>query len=70
MRSIHWIYLEILFYRLKERLGKKSKIILGNQQLFDDLANTYRINDWKYKIIVVQPGFDILRRCRTALKKQ
>lgn len=59
MRSIHWVYSELIFERLRERLGGKSKLILGNQQLLEDIANHFRVNKWRYRIVVAQPGFDI-----------
>lgn len=59
MRSVHWVYSDIMFDRLNERLGGKSKFIVGNQQLFDDISSYFRVNEWSYKIIVAQPGFDI-----------
>ena len=61
MRSVHWVYSELMFERLNERLGGKSKIILGNQQLLDDIAKKFRVNEWHYKIVVAQPGFDIVK---------
>src|SRR5688572_30992093 len=39
----------------------ESKIIIGSQQLLDDIAKTFRVNEWKYKIVVAQPGFDIAK---------
>lgn len=59
MRSVHWVYTDLIFERLNERLGGKSKIILGNQQLLDNIAKYFRVNEWRYKIVVAQPGFDI-----------
>jgi superfamily II DNA or RNA helicase len=59
MRSIHWVYSELMFERIKERLNGESKIIFGSQQLLDEMAATFKVNQWKYKIIVAQPGFDI-----------
>lgn len=61
MRSVHWVYTELMFERINERIGGKSKIILGSQQLLDDIAKNFRVNQWKYKIIVAQPGFDIAK---------
>jgi hypothetical protein len=61
MRSVHWVYSELMFERLNERLGAKSKIILGNQQLLNDIAKNFRVNEWRYKIVVAQPGFDIVK---------
>ncbi|MDP3304498.1 MAG: DEAD/DEAH box helicase family protein [Erysipelotrichaceae bacterium] len=61
MRSVHWVNSELMFERLNERLSGKSKIILGHQQLLDDIAKNFRVNEWQYKIVVVQPGFDIAK---------
>lgn len=59
MRSIQWVYSELMFERIKERVHSESKIIFGSQQLLDEIAATFKVNQWKYKIIVAQPGFDI-----------
>lgn len=59
MRSVHWVYSEFMFERINERLGGDSKIIFGSQHLLDDIAQTFRVNEWQYKIVVAQPGFDI-----------
>lgn len=61
MRSVHWVYSELMFERINERLDRESKIIIGSQQLLDDIAKTFRVNEWKYKIVVAQPGFDIAK---------
>ena len=61
MRSVHWVYSELMFERVNERLGGESKLILGNQQLLDDISKRYRVNEWRYKIVVAQPGFDITK---------
>lgn len=61
MRSVHWVYSELVFERINERLSGKSKIILGSRQLLDDIAKNFRVNQWKYKIVVAQPGFDIAK---------
>lgn len=61
MRSVHWVYSELMFERINERLSGKSEIIAGSQQLLDDIAKTFRVNQWKYKIVVAQPGFDIAK---------
>jgi len=61
MRSVHWVFSATLFDRLKERLGKKSKVILGCEQQVYNLAKAYEsgIRKWRFKIVVAQPGFDI-----------
>lgn len=65
MRSVHWVYTELMFDRINERINDrisgKSKIIIGSQQLLDDIAMNFRVNQWKYKIVVAQPGFDIAK---------
>jgi hypothetical protein len=48
-----------IFERIKERLQRESKIIFGSEKLLDEIATTFKVNQWKYKIIVAQPGFDI-----------
>ena len=59
MRSVHWVYSELMFERVNERLGGKSKIILGTRQTLDEIAKNFKVNDWSYIIVVAQPGFDI-----------
>jgi hypothetical protein len=63
MRSVHWVKSELMFERIKERLiaRDKSKIIFGSQRLLDDIAKNFSVNQWKYKIVVAQPGFDIAK---------
>ncbi len=63
MRSVHWVYSELMFERINERLDRESKIIIGSQQLLDDIAKTFRVNEWKYKIVVAQPGGLISQKC-------
>lgn len=31
---------------------------MGSQQLLDDIAKSFRVNQWKFMIVVAQPGFD------------
>jgi hypothetical protein len=50
-----------MFERINERLRGNSKLILGSQQLLDDIAKNFRVNQWKYKIVVAQPGFNIAK---------
>lgn len=61
MRSVHWVHSELMFERLNERFGGQSEIILGSQQLLDDIAKNFRVNEWHYRIVVSQPGFDIAK---------
>jgi superfamily II DNA or RNA helicase len=59
MRSIHWISSPILLDRLNSRLAnaKNSQIVFGTEEIFDTLSQNYRVNNWKFNIILVQPGF-------------
>jgi len=58
-RSIHWVFSTNLIDRLKDRLQGNSKIILGNQNTFDSISKNYKINEYEFNIISVQPGFKI-----------
>ena len=59
LRSIHWIYNNKLFKRISERLKNNSKIVFGNQTVYDTIKKEFEINEWDYIILAVQPGFDI-----------
>jgi hypothetical protein len=59
MRSLHWVSSTTLIDRLQHRLHGSSRIVLGSQDTFENLRDTYRINDWRYEITLVQPGFNI-----------
>lgn len=59
MRSIHWVYSVSLIDRLNERIQGNSELILTNQATWDALSDDYRLNEWKFNIILHQPGFDI-----------
>lgn len=59
MRSVNWVYTALVFERIDQRLSGNSKIIFGNRQLLNNIALNFSVNNWQYKIIVAQPGFDI-----------
>lgn len=59
MRSIHWVYQNNLFNRINYRLHGDSKIIVGDETLLTSIGDSFRMNEWQYKIIISQPGFDI-----------
>ncbi|MPQ47831.1 DEAD/DEAH box helicase [Marinifilum sp. N1E240] len=59
MRSIHWVYSVSLIDRLNERIQGNSELLLTTQATWDSLADNYRLNEWKFNIILPQPGFDI-----------
>ncbi|TVU69575.1 DEAD/DEAH box helicase [Cobetia crustatorum] len=61
MRSIHWVSSPNLFERLNDRLNnaKKSKIIFGKNETFENIAQRFSVNEWSYKIVLAQPGFKI-----------
>jgi len=41
MRSVHWVYSELMFEWINERLNSKSKIIFGTHELLDDITNNF-----------------------------
>ncbi|HUH18572.1 DEAD/DEAH box helicase [Albibacterium sp.] len=59
MRSIHWISSPILLDRINSRLAnaQNSKIVYGSDELLETISENYRVNNWKFNIILVQPGF-------------
>jgi len=61
MRSIHWVSSPNLFDRLNDRLkdAKKSKIIFGKNEAFNNIVKSFSVNEWSYKIVLAQPGFKI-----------
>ncbi len=61
MRSIHWISSPILLDRINSRLAnaQNSQIVYGSDELFETITENYRVNNWKFNIILVQPGFRI-----------
>lgn len=61
MRSIHWISSPILLDRINHRLAnaQNSKIVFGSDELLKTISENYRVNNWKFNIILVQPGFKI-----------
>jgi superfamily II DNA or RNA helicase len=58
LRSIHWVSSSILLDRLNDRIsgGLNSKILIGASN-FQGIFNTYKINEWRFNIILSQPGF-------------
>lgn len=61
MRSIHWISSPILMDRLNNRImnTQNSQIVFGSKGILETLSQNYRVNNWKFNIILVQPGFRI-----------
>jgi hypothetical protein len=59
MRSIHWVYSVSLIERLNDRIQGNSELLMTTQATWDSLADNYRLNEWKFNIILPQPGFDI-----------
>lgn len=61
MRSIHWISSPILLDRINTRLDntRNSQIVFGTEEILDTLSQEYRVNNWSFNIILVQPGFRI-----------
>lgn len=61
MRSIHWISSPILLDRINNRLenAQNSQIVYGSDELLVTISENYRVNNWKYNVILVQPGFRI-----------
>lgn len=61
MRSIHWISSPILIDRMISRLEntQNSKIVFGSDELLETIRENYRVNNWRFNIILVQPGFRI-----------
>ncbi len=61
MRSIHWISSPNLMERINYRLQniQNSLLLFGDQPLLDTISENYRVNDYKFNIILVQPGFRI-----------
>ncbi|GAI76482.1 unnamed protein product, partial [marine sediment metagenome] len=58
-RSVHWIFSTNLIDRLKDRLRGNSKLILGNQNTFNSISENFKVNEYEFNIILVQPGFSI-----------
>ena len=58
LRSIHWVSSSILLDRLNDRInsGGNSQILIGANN-FQGIFNTYKINEWRFNIILAQPGF-------------
>lgn len=61
MRSIHWISSPILLDRINRRLAtaQNSHILYGSVEILETLSENYRVSNWKFNIILVQPGFRI-----------
>ena len=61
MRSIHWISSPILLDRINNRLenAQNSQIVYGSDELLEAISENYRVNNWKFNVILVQPGFRI-----------
>jgi superfamily II DNA or RNA helicase len=59
MRSIHWVSAISLIERLKVRIKGNSRLLLTNQVTWDALADSFKINNWNFNIILPQPGFKI-----------
>lgn len=59
MRSIHWISSPILMDRINYRIDniQNSQIVIGTQEILESISKNYRVNNWKYNIILAQPGF-------------
>jgi superfamily II DNA or RNA helicase len=58
LRSIHWISNSELLIRLNERMRGNSKILHGNPNTFNSYRDDFKINEWSYHVIMVQPGFN------------
>lgn len=59
MRSIHWVSSYTFMDRLSERLQNNSSIILGEEDIYESIKERFQVNSWNYKIIAVQPGFNV-----------
>ena len=59
MRSIHWVSSISLIDRLMGRIDGNSRLINTNEETWAALSNNYQINDWKFNIVLPQPGFRI-----------
>lgn len=61
MRSIHWFSSPELIDRIKYRISKNqnSKILYGSQDILEKISQNYKVNNWKFNIILAQPGFKI-----------
>jgi len=61
MRSIHWISSPILLDRINYRMAnaQNSQIVFGSTEILETLSENYRVSNWKFNIILVQPGFRI-----------
>lgn len=61
MRSIHWVSSPILLDRINNRLAnaQNSQIVYGSDDLLENISENYRVSNWKFNIILVQPGFRI-----------
>jgi superfamily II DNA or RNA helicase len=58
LRSIHWISNSELLTRLDERMRGNSEILHGHQNTFNSYRDDFKINEWSYHVIMVQPGFN------------
>lgn len=58
LRSIHWVSSSVILDRLDERISGNgnSRILIGAVH-FQGILNTYKINEWRFNIILAQPGF-------------
>lgn len=61
MRSIHWVSSPILLERINKRINNtvNSQIVFGTNKTLETITGNYRVNNWKYNIVLVQPGFSI-----------
>ncbi|MFC6858928.1 DEAD/DEAH box helicase [Zunongwangia atlantica] len=61
MRSIHWISNSVLMDRINYRIENthNSQVVSGRNETLEILTENFRINEWKFKILLVQPGFNI-----------
>lgn len=59
MRSIHWVSSASLIDRLKDRIEGNSRLILTDKLTWEALADSFKINNWSFNIILPQPGFNI-----------
>lgn len=61
MRSIHWVSSPILLERINKRINNtaNSKIVFGVNETLETITENYRVNNWQFNIVVVQPGFKV-----------
>ncbi|GAA5224729.1 hypothetical protein [Membranihabitans marinus] len=61
MRNNHWISEPVLLDPINSRLtqAKRSKIVFGSNEILKSIHKNYRVNNWKFNIILVQLIFKI-----------